>query len=297
MSIDAICLLQGGQASQHIRIRLYSKSGDNSRELPQVAFVCTEALGTHPSFADVRVSAARWTPKGNLVIFGGPDTSQECLLSASHILSTAILAKLSTSAPPSISARVNIKWGKVLISSVPLGSSTQGPASSVACHLSLVENNPSYKALKVTQMPSWVRKPSSYNPTQTSSSLVVAFEDPDGTLTCDLIHARHLYIFGAQATVKKWKYRAPSAHMCVARMVDTHLAAKVVAGDAPHPSSHRLPWCTYTSDPVATGAASPSDPQRPGLLTDPLAHSPPTTPLAPRPKKSRKKAAITALMQ
>ena len=129
------------------------------------AFVCTEALGTHPSFADVRVSAARWTPKGNLVIFGGPDTSQERLLSASHILSTAILAKLSTSAPPSISARTNVKWGKVLISSVPLGSSAQGPASSAACHSSLVENNPSYKALKVTQMPSWVRKPSSYNPT------------------------------------------------------------------------------------------------------------------------------------
>jgi len=83
-----------------------------------VAFVCMEALGTHPSFADVQVSAARWTPKGNLVIFGGPDTSQECLLSASHILSTAILAKLSASAPPSITAHTNVKWGKVLISSV-----------------------------------------------------------------------------------------------------------------------------------------------------------------------------------
>jgi len=35
------------------------------------AFVCTEALGTHPSFADVQVSAARWTPKGNLDNFWG----------------------------------------------------------------------------------------------------------------------------------------------------------------------------------------------------------------------------------
>jgi len=153
------------------------------------AFVCMEALGTHPSFADVWVSAARWTPKGNLVIFGGPDTLQEHLLSASHILSTAILAKLSTSAPPSISACANVKWGKVLISSVPLGSSAQGPASSVACHSSLVENNPFYKALKVTQMPSWVRKPSSYNPMQTSLSLIVAFEDPDSMIACDLIRA------------------------------------------------------------------------------------------------------------
>jgi len=67
----------------------------------------------------------------------------------------------------------------------------------------LVDNNPSYKALKVTQMPSWVRKPSAYNPTQLLSSLVVVFKDPDGTIACNLICACYLYIFSAQATVKK----------------------------------------------------------------------------------------------
>jgi len=260
------------------------------------AFVCMEALGTHPSFTDVWVSATRWMPKGNLVIFGGPDTSQEHLLSASHILLTAILAKLSALAPLSISAYANVKWSKVLISSVPLGSSAQGPAFSVACYSSLVKNNLSYKALKVTQMPSWVRKPSAYNPTQLSSSLVVAFEDPDGTLACNLIRAHHLYIFGTQATVKKWKYRAPTTHMCVACMVDARLAAKVVVGEAPRPSTHRLPWGTQTPAPIAMGAASSSAPPMPGLVSDPLMHSPPTTPLVPRPKKSRKKVAIMALI-
>jgi len=101
----------------------YSLLAQSALCVDAAAFICMEALGTHPSFADVQVSAARWMSKGNLVIFGGPDTSQEHLLSASHILSTAILAKLSTLAPPSISTCTNVKWGKVLISSVPLGFS------------------------------------------------------------------------------------------------------------------------------------------------------------------------------
>jgi len=52
-----------------------------------------------------------------------------------------------------------------------------------------LDNNPLYKALKVTQMPSWVRKPSTYNPTQLSSSRIVAFKDPNGMIAYNLIRA------------------------------------------------------------------------------------------------------------
>jgi hypothetical protein len=61
---------------------------------------------------------------------------------------------------------------------------------------------------RVTQLPSWVKKPSLYQPH--SSSLVVSFEDPDGTSLSSLLAARHLFGFGAQLTVRKWRQPPPS---------------------------------------------------------------------------------------
>jgi len=41
---------------------------------PLVA-ICNDALVKAPRHANVQISTARWTPKGNLVIIGGPATS------------------------------------------------------------------------------------------------------------------------------------------------------------------------------------------------------------------------------
>src|SRR5260221_4995934 len=129
-----------------------------------MAMRCNESLASHPSYANVRVSAAKWMPKGNLVVFGGPDTTPNQLLSTSHILISAASARLPLAATSRMMACANIKWSKVLINGVPLQGtgSAPGPAPSAACHASLTAENPSYKALKVTQMPSWVRAPGTY---------------------------------------------------------------------------------------------------------------------------------------
>src|SRR5260221_9986536 len=92
--------------------------------------------------------------------------------------------------------------------------------------------NPSYKALKITQMPSWVWVPGTYSiSNKDKSSLIVAFEDPDGSLARELIKAKSVFVFGMQATVCKWKYKASYPNTRIKHMADTQFAARVVAGD------------------------------------------------------------------
>ena len=150
---------------------------------PGLVGVCNDALASVPTFASVRVSAYRWTPKGNLL----PDASAR------------------------ISSRLNVRWGKVLVNGVPTGVIDNSPAahSPSACLQDLLENNPSLHPLKVTQLPSWVRAPRLFQP-GSSSSLVFAFEDPDGTLAPSLIAARHLFCFGARVMVRRWRQPPPS---------------------------------------------------------------------------------------
>ena len=83
------------------------------------------------------------------------------------------------------------------------------------CHQALLHDNPSYRRLWVTQLPSWVRKPSLYK-AYSASSLVVSFEDPDGTVLSSLLAARHLFGFGAQLTVRKWRQPPPSTNKNIA---------------------------------------------------------------------------------
>ena len=200
-----------------------------------------------------------------------------------------------------ILARTNVKWSKVLINGVPLfgaGPATS-PSPSAALHASLVDNNPSYKALKITQMPSWVQAPATYQPTQEKSSLVVAFEDPNGSIAKDLIKAKSLFVFGAQATVKKWKYKAPHPNQRVRHMVDARMVAKVVAGEATLPGRPRAQATQPPPSgeieleedaPVATGATSHCPPT-PGPSTAAPVYSPPTDPIPPRAKRSKKRRA------
>ena len=60
--------------------------------------------------------------------------------------------------------------------------------------------------LTITQLPSWVHPPFSYTP-GAYSSLVVAFEDPDRLLTSGIVASKWLYLFGTQATIKRWKQK------------------------------------------------------------------------------------------
>jgi len=170
---------------------------------------CNAALSADPVHANVRVSAAKWTPKGNLVVFAGPGVSRDALFATSHILTSAVSRVLPEDL--AISSRLNVKWGKVLINSVPTGVSEGCPTSHspAACWQELIANNPSLRHLKVCQLPSWVRRPSLYQP-GSQSSLAFSFEDPDGSIGPSLIRAHHVYAFGSQCRVSRWRYPPPS---------------------------------------------------------------------------------------
>ena len=156
----------------------------------------------------MRVSATKWAPSGNLVVFAGPDTNLTQLQTSYHIITSAIEAALPEPTP--LASHPNVKWSKLLINSVPTGATNISLAITCEeCHQALLRDNPSYHRLRITQLPSWVKKPSEYKP-YSASSLVIAFEDPDSSALSSLIAARHLYGFGSQLTIRKWKNPPPS---------------------------------------------------------------------------------------
>src|SRR6266581_3808810 len=69
-------------------------------------------------------------PEGNLVIFRGLDTSQDSLLTASHILTSAIFLQLPLLGPSHLLVHANVKWSKILVNSIPLHF--PGPEAPVA---------------------------------------------------------------------------------------------------------------------------------------------------------------------
>ncbi|KAI9434763.1 hypothetical protein BJY52DRAFT_1231070 [Lactarius psammicola] len=161
----------------------------------------------------VRISAARWTARENLILTGSPTTTAQNLQLAFPTIHQHLAESYpdSQDLPTPRTIRPNVKWSKILINSVPTGVLNLKPAKTPdECHTALIADNPTYASLHVTQRPSWVRNPTSYSD-NTVSSLVMAFEDPDGSVARGLLAGKVLYIFGACATLRKWKQR-PSPH-------------------------------------------------------------------------------------
>jgi hypothetical protein len=172
--------------------------------------IFNEALKSSPQH-QVRIAATRWTANGNLVLTGGHMTTAQQLQNCTDILALAFAEDQSRfdddPLPPPLT-RPNVKWSKIIINGTPTGvlPDRAHAYSADECHEALSSENPAYASLLVTQKPSWVRPPSQYIP-GSSSSLVAAFEDPDGTGIKTLLTEKHLYAFGARVTVKRWKQR------------------------------------------------------------------------------------------
>ena len=176
----------------------------------EICQLINDALMSSPH-QQVCITAVRWTAKGNLVVIGGHDIPLQHLQLAAPSISQAFANAYTTAVNPiPPPTRANVKWSKLLINGLPTGASdTRGAFTPEECHKSLAANNPMYTSLLITQKPSWVRPPTSYQ-AGTSSSLVVAFEDPDGENLKSLLAVRYLYALGTRATVKKWKQRTHS---------------------------------------------------------------------------------------
>jgi hypothetical protein len=158
--------------------------------------------------SQARLAAVRWTAKGNLVVTGAHTVTPASLQAAAPHIGSIISHVLQlTSEDPVLSPRANIKWSKISINGIYTGASeSREPYTLEECHTALTANNPAYATLTVTQLPSWVRAPSSYN-SGAVSSLSVAFEDQDRTKLKALLAEHYLYCFGTRGTVKKWKCR------------------------------------------------------------------------------------------
>ena len=196
-----------------------------SRPRPEAVCVTLNRKLSEITPSQPQLAAARWTARGNLVLTGDHTASPSSLQNAApHIRSIIMHAfKLSSSSPTIIpQPRANVKWSKISINGVPTGASPTGPPRSPEeCHNTLKELNPVYATLTITQRPSWVRTPSSYNE-GAISSLSVAFEDPDGSKLKTLLAERYLYAFGIRATVKKWKYRQKINKEASKKQADQH---------------------------------------------------------------------------
>ncbi|KAI9510809.1 hypothetical protein F5148DRAFT_1330850 [Russula earlei] len=106
----------------------------------------------------VHVSAARWTQKGNLVIWGGPNTTAHNLMTSLPAISEALQASLSVNSisapqePPPV--RPNVKWSKLTINAAPTGkTNTREAYTPQECHQALLAENPTYATLTITQPP------------------------------------------------------------------------------------------------------------------------------------------------
>jgi hypothetical protein len=94
-----------------------------------------------------------------------------------------------------------------VINNVPTGTSvTRGPWTPEECHNALLTESPSYAALTITQKPRWVKDPNTYE-LGARSSLVVAFETPNGNLAQSIVISKYLYLFDDSAPVNICKPR------------------------------------------------------------------------------------------
>jgi len=204
----------------------------------------------------VHISAIRWTAKGNLVVIGSSNVTLHQLQMAATVIAQAFVSSYSATVTPSPPPTwANVKWSKLLINGLPTGMSNSWEVfTPEECHQTLIANNSSYAILPIMQKPSWVRSPSSYK-ADSSSSLIVAFEDPDGERLKSLLAARYLFAFGTRATAKKWKQR-------------THPKQTTSNVDPEHEESDdevEILTCVLTPTPLAQHEVAP--PQTPEEIT------------------------------
>src|SRR6266446_803730 len=221
---------------------------DNKRPTPADICATINTTLALSNATQTHVSAARWTSKGNLVIWGGNTTSANQLNSALPHFVEAIQSSISvlTSTPlhQAPTLRPNVKWSKLRFNAVPTGKTAfKGAYSPDEAHKALTAENPAYASLTVTQKLSWVCNPSSYSK-GTISSLAVSFEDPDGTSTQALLRQWTLYAFGNIITIKRWKQTPPKHTTATTKTPSNPIPAVRItplAETQPQPSVYTAP--------------------------------------------------------
>jgi hypothetical protein len=191
--------------------------------------------------------------------------TQAQLTDASHTILTLLREEYPNtfSLTTELTARANVKWSKILINSVPTGiNDTRGPWTSEECHRALIAHNPSYAALKVTQKPSWVREPTTYK-IGDHSSLVVAFEDPDGSQRRSILSSHQLYLLGVRAKVSRWKEMPRPPPTDTTPTATTPPTDPVTESRSSTPAATRAPVGPPSSVPASSVRKSQQQPNTP----------------------------------
>jgi hypothetical protein len=134
-------------------------------------------------------------------------TTAHQLQLASPLIAKAFTDAYSTAVIPFTTPHTwaNVKWSKILINGLHTEvTNSRGAYTSNECHSALASENPSYSPLIIAQKPSWVKPPSTFT-ISSSSSLIMAFKDPNSIKARALLGAKHLYAFSTCATLRKWK--------------------------------------------------------------------------------------------
>ncbi|EUC60728.1 hypothetical protein RSOL_362090, partial [Rhizoctonia solani AG-3 Rhs1AP] len=95
----------------------------------------------------------------------------------------------------------DVPWCKVHLAGICARDDPDHPVASDEILRQSLQLNPALQAINITIQPTWLKKPESI--VGTHSSVVVAFEDPDGSVERMLLKSE-LFTFGEAVTVKKW---------------------------------------------------------------------------------------------
>ncbi|KAL1672712.1 hypothetical protein EV122DRAFT_283689 [Schizophyllum commune] len=245
------------------------------------------ALQASPLHSQVRVSAAKPSHAGNLVIVAGPETTAKELVAASD----TIVAALKPEYPICRTELVDV-WEQVVLDHVPTGVANDRPGAftEAECNTTLAANNALYRQLELKMPPRWVRDPSSYTP-GSFSSLTFAFRDPDGTMLRQVLASGTFFAFGAVAKVRRWKPkpRTPKTPTAPKSTPSSQPPAPITPAQPPsHDPARDVD--SMEVEPTTRASTASNTPGLAGVITrsGTTRRPPDSSPPAPEPKRRRR---------
>ncbi|KAF8331544.1 hypothetical protein F5887DRAFT_1081225 [Amanita rubescens] len=151
-----------------------------------------------------RISAVNRMAKGNMVIIGGLTTTSQQLTDALPYIKPV----LEYGAGISVETFSGTKWRRVCINGVP--TPPEGPAYTpgvIATQLKL--NNLWSNKLRMPIQPYWIRPPSTIEK-GCRSTVVLTFEDEEGTVQQGVLRQRKAFLFGRTCTMRPWTEKKPT---------------------------------------------------------------------------------------
>ncbi|CUA75631.1 Muscle M-line assembly protein unc-89 [Rhizoctonia solani] len=193
----------------------------HERPLPKViSDSINSRLSRTPSAKGLQVLGSHWNPSGNIILTFPSNTSDELVAEHIHIIRDAL--NLS----PNLTISRDVPWSKLMLSSVFARDFSDDPVySNEMLHEALIRNT-AITNLKITQKPRWVRPPQEIKGFR--SSIVFAFEDPDGSIAKSLLRAQ-IFMFGSPVRVKRWVDK-PLFRQCVKCWGLGHVSASCRSG-------------------------------------------------------------------